>query len=161
MQFHNLKPVHKRRRNPAVGRGGKRGKTSGRGTKGQKARAGRKIRPEARDVIKRLPKLRGRGKHTNKSIAVRPAVVSLSAVEAVFAPGEEVTPAALIAKNLVERKSGRVPAVKILGGVSKTISNKLTVRGCLISASARRAVEAAGGSVVAAPGRLPIKPTKE
>ena len=51
----------------AVGRGGKRGKTSGRGTKGQNARAGRKKRPEMRDFIKRIPKLRGRGKSPFKS----------------------------------------------------------------------------------------------
>ena len=38
-----------------VGRGSKRGKTSGRGTKGQKSRAGHKIRPEIRDRIKKLP----------------------------------------------------------------------------------------------------------
>ena len=41
------------------GRGGKRGKTSGRGCKGQTARAGANMRPEMRDIIKRLPKLRG------------------------------------------------------------------------------------------------------
>lgn len=50
-----------------VGRGGKRGKTSGKGTKGQNARAGRKKRPEIRDFIKRFPKLRGRGKNSLKS----------------------------------------------------------------------------------------------
>jgi len=44
-----------------VGRGGKRGKTAGRGTKGQNARAGRKKRPELRDIIKKLPKRRGYG----------------------------------------------------------------------------------------------------
>ena len=67
MQFHTLKrktPNHKKK---TVGRGGTRGKTSGRGTKGQNARAGRKKRPELRDFIKRVPKLRGRGKNSNKS----------------------------------------------------------------------------------------------
>lgn len=42
-----------------MGRGGKRGKTAGRGGKGQTARAGNKRRPELRDIIKRLPKNRG------------------------------------------------------------------------------------------------------
>lgn len=42
-----------------VGRGGKHAKTSGRGGKGQTARAGNKRRPELRDIIKKLPKLRG------------------------------------------------------------------------------------------------------
>lgn len=67
MQFHNLKSNTKRKKSRQVGRGGKRGKTSGRGTKGQNARAGRKKRPEMRDVIKRVPKLRGRGKSSLKS----------------------------------------------------------------------------------------------
>ncbi|MEK7194527.1 MAG: uL15 family ribosomal protein [Patescibacteria group bacterium] len=67
MQSHNLKSKTKRTRSKQVGRGGTRGKTSGRGTKGQNARAGRKKRPEIRDFIKRFPKLRGRGKSSLKS----------------------------------------------------------------------------------------------
>ena len=42
-----------------VGRGGKHAKTSGRGGKGQTARAGNKRRPALRDIIKKLPKNRG------------------------------------------------------------------------------------------------------
>jgi len=68
MQFHNLKSKTKRRKARQVGRGGTRGKTSGRGTKGQNARAGRKKRPEMRDIIKKIPKLRGRGKSSLKSL---------------------------------------------------------------------------------------------
>lgn len=67
MQFHNLIAKTKRKYAKQVGRGGTRGKTSGRGTKGQNARAGRKKRPEMRDIIKRIPKLRGRGKSSLKS----------------------------------------------------------------------------------------------
>jgi len=67
MQFHILQAKTKRKRARQVGRGGARGKTSGRGTKGQNARAGRKKRPELRDIIKRVPKLRGRGKSSLKS----------------------------------------------------------------------------------------------
>jgi|SRR6185369_2313666 len=59
MQIHNLKRVHKNKRDRIVGRGGKRGKTAGRGGKGQTARAGNKRRPELRDIIKKLPKKRG------------------------------------------------------------------------------------------------------
>src|SRR6185369_6784341 len=59
MQIHNLKRVHKNKGDRIVGRGGKRGKTSGRGGKGQTARSGNKRRPELRDIIKRLPKNRG------------------------------------------------------------------------------------------------------
>lgn len=67
MQFHTLKRKTPNKKSRSVGRGGKRGKTSGRGTKGQNARAGRKKRPELRDFIKRIPKLRGRGKSSLKS----------------------------------------------------------------------------------------------
>ncbi|MEK7539253.1 MAG: hypothetical protein AAB595_01250 [Patescibacteria group bacterium] len=59
MQIHNLKRVHKNKRDRLIGRGGRRGKTAGRGGKGQTARAGNKRRPELRDIIKRLPKNRG------------------------------------------------------------------------------------------------------
>lgn len=59
MQTHNLKRTHKNKRDRLVGRGGKHAKTSGRGGKGQTARAGNKRRPELRDIIKKLPKNRG------------------------------------------------------------------------------------------------------
>ena len=59
MQIHNLKRKHKNKKDRIVGRGGKHAKTSGRGGKGQTARAGNKRRPELRDIIKKLPKKRG------------------------------------------------------------------------------------------------------
>lgn len=59
MQIHNLKRVHKNKKDRIIGRGGKHAKTSGRGGKGQTARAGNKRRPELRDIIKKLPKNRG------------------------------------------------------------------------------------------------------
>ena len=59
MQIHNLKRKHKNKKDRLVGRGGKHAKTSGRGGKGQTARAGNKRRPELRDIIKKLPKNRG------------------------------------------------------------------------------------------------------
>ncbi len=59
MQINELKRVHKNKKDRVIGRGGKHAKTSGRGGKGQTARAGNKRRPELRDIIKKLPKLRG------------------------------------------------------------------------------------------------------
>src|SRR6185503_7070161 len=59
MQIHNLKRQNKNKKDRIVGRGGKHAKTSGRGGKGQTARAGNKRRPELRDIIKKLPKNRG------------------------------------------------------------------------------------------------------
>jgi len=71
MQIHNLKRKHKNKKDRLVGRGGKHAKTSGRGGKGQTARAGNKRRPELRDIIKKLPKKRGyRFKSIRKGIIV-------------------------------------------------------------------------------------------
>ncbi|TSC71032.1 MAG: large subunit ribosomal protein L15 [Parcubacteria group bacterium Gr01-1014_49] len=148
MQLHSLSPRTTYKKNPPVGRGGKRGKTSGRGGKGQTARAGHKMRPESRDLIKKLPKLRGHGKNrartvrTNR-IAVSP--VNLSAVEAAYKAGETVSPASLLARNLVRRAKGTVPAVKILG--TGTLSKALVIRGCELSDVARAAILASGGTI--------------
>jgi large subunit ribosomal protein L15 len=58
MKLHSLTPI--RKQNPQrIGRGGKRGTTSGRGQKGQKSRSGHRIRPAERDLILKLPKKRG------------------------------------------------------------------------------------------------------
>ena len=128
-----------------VGRGGKRGKTAGRGTKGQKARAGHRIRPHIRDTIKKLPKLRGRGKNSNKAFRVAPQVVNLSVIESVFAPNARITPSSLFAKGLITRTAGVLPAVKILA--NGTITKPFAFRDCEISASAKTKIVAAGGSV--------------
>jgi large subunit ribosomal protein L15 len=57
MKLHELKTSHKRKQR--IGRGGKRGTTAGRGTKGQRSRSGHRIRPAERDLILRIPKMRG------------------------------------------------------------------------------------------------------
>jgi len=62
MQLHELKPIHKLKKRKRVGRGGKKGTYSGRGIKGQKSRAGRKLKPAIRELIKRYPKIRGSGR---------------------------------------------------------------------------------------------------
>ena len=130
-----------------VARGGKRGKTSGRGGKGQTARAGNKRRPEWRDIIKKLPKLRGRGKNSNISFYKKAAPVNLVALEAVFSSGDAITPAILFEKGVVSMRSGRMPEVKILGEGEITKSFKVT--GCSYSVSAKAAIEKAGGSIIA------------
>ena len=60
MQLHELQPNYYNKDAKRIARGGKRGRTSGRGQKGQKSRSGRKIRPAIRDFVQRLPKLRGK-----------------------------------------------------------------------------------------------------
>jgi len=58
MKLHSL-PSLKGKGFQRIGRGGKRGTTSGRGQKGQKSRSGHRIRPAERDLILKLPKMRG------------------------------------------------------------------------------------------------------
>ena len=134
-----------------VGRGGKRGKTSGRGTKGQNSRAGHKNRPEVRDFIKRIPKLRGRGVSPFKSFVVKPWSVSLSSIDAAFKAGDSVTPKTLVEKKLVQTVSGKIPKVKILANKATaekaSITKKLLVSGVIVSAGAKAQIEKAGGSV--------------
>jgi large subunit ribosomal protein L15 len=104
MQIHTIKREHPNTTKKRVGRGGKRGKTSGRGMKGQKARAGSKLRPDARDRIKKIPKLRGYRFH---SVRTSPSVVNLSTLEENFGEGEKVTPLALVEKKLVRKDTGK------------------------------------------------------
>jgi len=140
MQLNLLSPRTKRHIPASVGRGGKRGKTSGRGGKGQTARAGHKIRPEVRDLIKKLPKRRGHGKNRARTVRreqIVHASVNVSVLDAVYKDGEVVSPASLLAKGLVRRNKGRTPSVKILG--TGTLTKKLSVRNCILSQSARAA----------------------
>jgi len=59
MQLHELKHSNSNNSKKRVGRGGARGSYSGKGMKGQKSRAGKKIRPAIRDLMQRTPKRRG------------------------------------------------------------------------------------------------------
>lgn len=148
MQLNTLSPRTKNKKNAPVGRGGKRGKTSGRGGKGQTARAGHHIRPEVRDLIKKLPKRRGHGENRARSVKtnrIAVSAVNLAALEASYKAGETVSPVTLLAKNIVRRAKGRAPVVKILG--TGTLSKALVITGCMISASARAAITAAGGTI--------------
>lgn len=128
-----------------VGRGGRRGKTSGRGTKGQKARAGRKLRPELRDIIKKIPKLRGRGKNFLRSIKEPSLPVNLSLLEANFTSGDTVTPEIIVKTGVVRTRKAEIPVMKILG--DGEITKKLTLKGFSASKSAREKIEKAGGTI--------------
>lgn len=144
MQLHTLKRNTQRKTKQQVGRGSKRGKTSGRGQKGQASRAGRKMRPEIREVIKKLPKLRGRGKNINKSFEVKPAVLNLRDLAHVEA-NTVLTPKKFVDLKLVELLKGKVPSIKILG--TGEITQALTFKKVAVSASAIEKIEKAGGKV--------------
>ena len=148
MQLHELQRSTQRATAKRIGRGGKRGKTSGKGHKGQTARAGNSTRPEMRDIIKKLPKLRGHGKNRARTVnaeRVLPVVINLSVLEAACAAGDTLTPASLVARGIVSTSRKRVPQVKILG--TGTLTKALSISGCQYSASAKTKIEAAGGTI--------------
>lgn len=145
MQTHEIKREHPNKTSIKVGRGGIRGKTSGHGHKGQNARAGTSSRPEIRDMIKKLPKLRGRGVNMNKAFRVNAQPVSLTTLENNFKAGERVSPSVLFEKSLIKKERGDIPKVKILG--TGELKKKLEIKNCLVSKTAKEAIEKAGGVI--------------
>ncbi len=145
MHIHSIQKTHTGKRSRQVGRGGKRGKTSGRGTKGQKARAGRKMRPEFRDTLKKFPKRRGRGSNIFKSLKPSAKVVTLEELNTAFKAGDQVTMQSLVSHQLVSRRHGSLPVVKILS--QGTIDKKLVIEGVSLSKTAKEKIEQAGGVV--------------
>jgi len=141
MQINSIKREHPNKKARQVGRGGTRGKTSGRGGKGQTARAGNKRRPELRDIIKKLPKLRG---YRFNSIQTKFTPVNLESLN-VFADGSSIDAKALLEQKIIKLEKGKMPKVKILA--KGDLSKKLSVVGCLVSEEARVKIEKAGGSV--------------
>ncbi len=144
MKIHELKRKTKNKKTMIVGRGGTRGKTSGRGGKGQTARAGHKARPEMRDIIKKMPKLRGRGKNINTSRNEKPVVINLSDLE-IFENNSTISPKTLVEKGIVEMYKGKNPRVKILS--MGDITKKFTLSGLVVSGEAKTKIEKAGGIV--------------
>ena len=142
--LHTLKREHPNKTQKRVGRGqssGK-GKTAGRGTKGQKARGNTKIRPMMRDIIKKIPKRRGYGKNRSRGTYVKAefAIINVSSLVGMTL----VNPQTLVTADLASPRLAK-NGVKILG--SGNISNAVTVSNCDVSESARTKIVAAGGSV--------------
>jgi len=103
MQLNQLKSISPRKKRKRVGRGGKKGTYSGRGVKGQKARAGTRKEPSIRPFIKKFPKLRGvRMRHSAKNTAH----VSIEMLERKFREGETVSPETLREKSLIRLRWG-------------------------------------------------------
>jgi large subunit ribosomal protein L15 len=147
MKVHDLKPAAGSRKAPkrvARGIGGRGGKTAGRGTKGQNSRSGSGVKPGFEGgqtpLHRRTPKAKG----FNNPFRVEYHVVNLDTLEA-FDAGSEVTPATLRAKGLVAKQG----LVKVLGRGELTKALTVKAHGC--SASARQAIESAGGSVEIVP----------
>ena len=132
-----------------VGRGqsSTRGQQSGRGGKGQTARAGHKIRPAMRDIIKKIPKRRGYGKNRGRTVwekKPRSIAVTLAQIEANFAAGVEITPKLLAERGVIASQKHHIPMVKIVGN---SVSKKFSIKGARVSTGAKAAIEKAGGTV--------------
>lgn len=145
MKLHELSPAAgstKERKRIGRGAGSGQGKTAGKGHKGQKARAGRGMRPGFEGgqmpLQRRLPK---RG--FNNIFRQEVATVNVSALEAAYENGATVTIEDLVCKGLV--KKVLAGGVKILG--NGDITKSLTVKANAFSASAKEKIEAAGGTV--------------
>jgi large subunit ribosomal protein L15 len=141
MKVHDLKPPPGSRtpkRRKARGIGGRRGKTAGRGMKGQGARGTVKPGFEGGQtpLARRTPKAKG----FRNPFRVEYVVVNLETLEA-FDAGTEVDPGVLRGRGLVHKQG----VVKVLG--RGELTKALTVRAHAFSASAARAIEAAGGRV--------------
>jgi large subunit ribosomal protein L15 len=142
MQIHELKPKHKNKTKKRIGRGGKKGTTSGKGSKGQTSRAGRKKVPIIRELIKKYPKLRGyRAFRIDNDFSV----VNLDVLEKISKDGETINPENLIKKGIINKIKGRSPKVKILG--KGKLTKKLVVENCKTSKTAKEAIEKAGGII--------------
>lgn len=143
LKLHSLKPKKGSKftsRRVGRGPGSGRGKTAGKGTKGQKARTGgrNKLRLMGmKMIIRRIPKLRGFKSHHAKDVAI-----TLQELQTAFPQGGIVTRAELSKRGMV---SGARATVKIVGNLE--LGRKLTLKGLKVSAGAKAAIEKAGGSV--------------
>jgi large subunit ribosomal protein L15 len=141
MQLNQLQRKTENKAEKRVGRGGIRGKTSGRGTKGQRARSGGRgglQRLGFKLILQRIPKKRG-----FRSFAGPVASVTVRQLEQLFANNETVTLAKLIRRGLASRLDAQA---KIVG--SSELMKKFVIDGLLVSAGAKAAIEKAGGSIV-------------
>ncbi len=141
--LNELKPVEgarhsKKRLGRGIGSG--LGKTAGRGTKGQNARSGGGVRPGFEGgqlpLFQRLPK---RGFHNHSRLEY--TCVNIEALNA-FEDGAVVDAAAIVTLGLVKEVEY---GVKVLG--NGELTKKLTVKASKFSESAKKAIEAAGGTV--------------
>ncbi|RJQ38725.1 50S ribosomal protein L15 [Candidatus Microgenomates bacterium] len=144
MKLHKLtKIIKNKKRRLGQGLGSGRGKTSGRGTKGQKARGNVPIFFEggALRLIKRLPFRRGKGR--NRAFKKKPIVVNVGALN-LLKKDSIVDLKALIENHIVDKSESKIYGVKILGEGELNIP--LTVK-LSVSKGALQKIEKAGGKV--------------
>jgi large subunit ribosomal protein L15 len=141
LKLHHLRPAPGSKKDRTrVGRGeGSKGKTSGRGTKGTKARY--QVRPGFEGggvrLVMRTPKLRG----FKNPFRVEYQVVNVEKIAELFPNGGTITKSDLVAKGLVRKNE----PVKVLGNGDLSVKLNITVD--KVSRSAAEKIVAAGGSV--------------
>ena len=157
MSLHEIhKGVHKRKKLKRYGRGigSGRGKTSGKGHKGQIARAGWKALPifqgGGSPLVRRVPK---RG--FNNEWAPNVAVINVGDLNEAFKSGDQVTPETLVGASLLK---GRYDELKILG--NGEVTKKLKVSAHRFSKSAAEKIAQAGGETIVLPGKAPVVKNK-
>lgn len=141
MQLHEIKFIKKSKKRKRVGRGGKKGTYCGKGVKGQKSRAGRKLKPIIRELIKKYPKVRGYKFKAKKEIVI----INLDTLEKKFREGEKITPEILVERKIIRKVNGKVPMVKILG--EGELKKKLELEGFIFSKSAKEKIEKVNGVI--------------
>jgi large subunit ribosomal protein L15 len=102
-----------------------------------------------RDLLKKLPKLRGHGKNRARTVRAKRreyAPVNLATLEAAFTAGDAVNPEILYKKGLVPARGGKIAYVKILA--AGALTKNLSISDCDASDAAKAAIEAAGGTLV-------------
>jgi large subunit ribosomal protein L15 len=146
--------IRKNRRKKRLGRGtgSGLGKTSGRGHKGQRSRAGASFHPMfqggAMPMFRRIPK---RG--FNNPHAPRVLALNVGQLERMFQAGDEVNRQTLARTALGK---SRYDVLKILG--DGELTKKLTISAHRFSQSARQKIEQAGGTIIELPGKQqPVK----
>ena len=140
MQLHELQLNNPLKRRIRIGRGGKRGNYSGRCLKGQKSRSGRNIRPAERDLIIRIPKLRG---YNNHSIKEKPIHININDLSRIKGQYEIIDKDVLVKEGLVRATAH---AIKVLS--DGEITKSFQCKGMAFSKSAKTKIEAAGGKVL-------------
>ncbi len=153
----NLNDIHrgihkyKARKRVGRGKGTGLGKTSGRGHKGQGARAGWSAPPTFEGgqmpLVRRIPK---RGFHNRFAATV--AIVNLAELEKAFAANEEVNPETLRTKRIVR---GQYDVLKVLG--DGALTKPLKIAAHRFSRSALEKIQQAGGQAVVLPGKAPVQ----
>ncbi len=138
------KATVKRKKRVGLGHGSGRGKTSGRGTKGLKARGKVALDFEGGNLplIKRMPFLRGKGR--NKPLKGKPAVINVGLLNE-FAKSETVDVETLTKHKLVASDIAKQNGVKILGDGDLTVALNVKVP---VSKGAAEKIKKAGGTVL-------------